>query len=362
MNGIIRGIASRFTASRKPPPTQEQEAVAVAQEATTVRDSTALNEMPQEAVAVAQEATTVRDSTALNEMPQEAVAVAREGTTIRDPTALNEMPQEAVATAQEAATVRNPTALNEMPQEKPRSRIFIPVGGQYRTASYGMPLTSRPDGKLVVFGLPKSGNVWLVSMLTDYFEMPAIAPYDDVDRTGIGMCHLPYSEALAERADFVHGVYIMRDLRDIIVSYFHHAQRADFRESIPNCECQTIEEFYYEWFLPRIAPHHGVHDHAEQFAQRGIPVIRYEKLYDRPEYEFNRLIRRLGLPVDTERISAVVRKNRLDELQKTGRQLDVFVPTPHFRKGGHGGYKTESIIRHVSQTFGEMLARCGYEV
>jgi hypothetical protein len=273
--------------------------------------------------------------------------------------------RDAMAVVEEATTVQDANALNEGAQATLRSPIFLPVGGQYRTASYGTPLASRPDGKLVVFGLPKSGNVWLVSMLTDYLEMPAIAPYYDVDRTGIGMCHFPYSEALAQRADFLHGVYIMRDLRDVVVSYFHHAQRADFRDSIPNCECQTIEEFYYEWFLSRIVPYHDVHNHAEQFAQRSVPVIRYEKLYDNPEYEFNRLLRRLGLPVDTDRISLVVQKNRLEDLRKTGRQLDVFVPTAHFRKGGHGGYKAElpePIIRHMNETFGKLLARWGYEV
>jgi hypothetical protein len=287
----------------------------------------------------------------------------QEGTGATRAAPINE--QEATAATQEATIVRESSAPDAVPQATLRSLIFLPICGEYGSTSYGTPLTCRRDGKLVVFGLPKSGNVWLVSMLVDHFEMPAVDPYKDVDRTGIGMCHLPYSEVLASRADFIHGVYLLRDLRDIIVSYFHHAQRVDFRHSIPNCECQTIEEFYYEWFLSRIVPYHGVHDHADQFARRGIPVVRYENLYDHPEYGLDRLLRRLGLPAESERLSSIVQKNQLELLKQRGRQLDVFVPCVHFRKGGYGGYKTElpqPIIRHVNRTFGEMLARWGYEV
>jgi Sulfotransferase domain len=251
--------------------------------------------------------------------------------------------------------------------EKPRSPIFTEIGGQYRSPSYGLSLTSRPDGKLVVFGLPKSGNAWLVSLLVDYFDLPAIAPQVARNDPGIGMCHLPYSESIAERPDFLHGVYLLRDLRDIVVSYFYHAQRADFRDptaGIPNCEFDTIEEFYFDWFLPRVVPFHRIPTHADEYAQRSLPVVRYEKLCENPALELRRLLHRLGLPSEDARIFDVVEKNRIDKLQKTGRQLDVYVPPAHFRRGGHGGFKEElsdRVLRHISLAFGDMLLRWGYE-
>src|SRR3546814_13242863 len=83
------------------------------------------------------------------------------------------------------------------------SDLFCSVG-QCLHPSYGRPVESRPDGKLVVFGLPKSGNVWLVSMLCDYLQQPAIDPIVNIECPGIGMCHLPFSEEIAHREDFVH--------------------------------------------------------------------------------------------------------------------------------------------------------------
>jgi hypothetical protein len=248
-----------------------------------------------------------------------------------------------------------------------RSPIFTEIGGQFRSPSFGISLTSCPDAKLVVFGLPKSGNVWLVSMLSKYLGLPAIAPYIDVDRGGVGMCHLPFSSEIAKRTDFVHGVYLLRDLRDIIVSYFYHTQRRDFRSvenGIPNCEFDTIEDFYYDWFLPRIVPYHRIFEHADDYVKRGVPVVRYEKLYDHPKRELERLLDRLGLPIDGDHISGVVEECGIDRLKRNGIHLDVYVPPEHFRKGGYGGYKAElpiAVLRHVNTTFGDLLSRWGYD-
>lgn len=237
--------------------------------------------------------------------------------------------------------------------------------GEYLQRSYGAPLDAPPNAKIVVFGLPKSGNVWLVSLLSEYTGLKPIDPFTDVHAHGVGMCHLPYSEEIARRADFVHGVYLIRDLRDVIVSYYHNAQTEWFTNSLPSFHYPTIEQFYYEWFLPRVVPFHRVLTHAEEFTVRGVPPILYEKLYDDPVGEFGRLIRRLGLPFDKERIIAVVERNTMDQLRNSGKQLDVFVPGTHFRKGGYGNYHEElppKIIAHVNETFGDVLKRWGYEI
>ncbi len=244
-----------------------------------------------------------------------------------------------------------------------RCQIFCSPG-QYLQRSYGAPLDGRPDAKIVVFGLPKSGNVWLVSLLSDYTGLKPIDPFTDVDARGVGMCHLPYSEEIACRADFIHGVYLVRDLRDVIVSYFWNAQTEWFHKTLPNFHYPTIEQFYYEWFLPRVVPFHRVLAHAEEFTTRGVPPVLYERLYDDSVGEFGRLIKRLGLHFDQERVAAAVERNTMDRLRNSGKQLDVFVPGTHFRKGGYGNYRQElppKIIAHVNETFGDVLKRWGYE-
>lgn len=246
---------------------------------------------------------------------------------------------------------------------KERNLIFRPQR-EYLTLSYGTALDSRPDGKIVIFALPKSGNVWLVSLLSDYTGLPPIHPIEMVDRAGVGMCHYPYSDMLAERLDFLHGIYLVRDLRDVVVSYYHNSQSACFRDDLPNFHYDTIEEFYYEWFLTRVVPYHDIRNHAARYAEFGLPVIRYECLYDDPERELSRLIKRLGLYCDPSKISEAVDNNRLEKLQREGRMLDGMIPSTHFRKGGYGNYKTElpkKIIDHINDKFGSILARWGYE-
>jgi Sulfotransferase domain len=245
-----------------------------------------------------------------------------------------------------------------------RCQIFCSAG-QYHQSSYGAPLDSRPDAKIVVFGLPKSGNVWLVSLLSDYTGLKPIDPFTDVSARGVGMCHLPYSEEIASRGDFIHGVYLVRDLRDLIVSYFWNSQTEWFQKTLPSFHYPTIEQFYYEWFLPRVVPFHRILTHAEEFTIRGVPPVSYERLYDNPVEELGRLIKRLGLHFDRDRVAAVVEMNTIDRLRNSGKQLDVFVPETHFRKGGYGNYARElppKIIAHVNEVFGDVLKRWGYEI
>ena len=245
-----------------------------------------------------------------------------------------------------------------------KQKIPLFDSSQFRIPSYGRSLSEAPNGKLVVFGLPKCGNVWLVSMLSDYLELPPIDPMVEVERKGVGMCHLPLDQ-VENRRDFIQAIYLMRDIRDVIVSYFHNCQTAWFKDNMPNFHYDDLESFYFEWFLPRVVPFHGIEDHAYKFTEAGIPIVRYERLCADTVGEFARIVKRLGLPFDAGVIEAVVEKNRLDALKKSGKQLNVFVPSTHFRRGGTGGYKNElpaTVLRHVNCRFGRLLTDWGYEL
>ena len=244
------------------------------------------------------------------------------------------------------------------------NNLFCDIG-QFRNPSYGKSLDSRPDGKMIVFGLPKSGNVWLVAMLCQYLSAKAIDPVANVPATGIGMCHLPYSEEFAHRADFLHAAYLVRDLRDVIVSYFHHAKRQDFRANFPNFHYDTMEHFYFQWFLPRIAPFHRIETHAIEYARKGIPVVRYEDLCVDPVKEFQRLILRLGFDFDLDRVRHVVDGHKLETMKREQRVFDVEILPEHFRKGGWGNFRDEmpSIVRKDVETrFANVIGQWGYDL
>lgn len=250
-----------------------------------------------------------------------------------------------------------------LPPEPVLNRMFDTTG--FVIPSYGRSLAELANGKVVVFGLPKSGNVWLVSMLSDYLGTDSIDPMADEDKTGVGMCHLPLSDVIKCRLDFIHGVYLIRDLRDVVVSYFHYAQTDYFKRDMPNFHYDDLESFYFEWFVPRIAPFHGVADHANRYASAGVPVVRYERLCQDTVPEFTRLLKRLGLPLEDQRVTEVVERNRFDRLKKEGRQLNVFVPNTHFRRGGSGSYREEmpqSVQRHLTEAYRPALLDWGYDL
>lgn len=250
----------------------------------------------------------------------------------------------------------------EKPSQPARSLIFNPPE-VYWSQSYGTPLNSKPNGKIVVFGLPKSGNVWIKSLVADYCDLPGVEPVLDVEKRGVGICHWAFRPEFLEREDFLHAVYIMRDIRDIITSYFHYSQTERFLKARPEFHYRDVDSFYYEWFLSRMVTTYRWHTHAAEYAALGIPVVRYESLNSDPVGEFERLICKWGLEVDRDRISSAVKKNSISELKRTGKQLDVFVPPSHFRKGGSGNYREElpaQVLRDINERFAALLSRWGY--
>ena len=229
--------------------------------------------------------------------------------------------------------------------------------------SYGTDFRSRPDGKIVVFGFPKSGNSWAVSLLADYFECPVIDPVVDVGATGVGMTHLPFCRHVADRADFLRGVCMVRDPRDVVLSYSHYSQTDAFKQARPEFHYQDLRTFYYDWFLSRAVPAHRFNLHADQYAGLGVPTLRYEALRAAPADELCRLLRVWGDKADQSGIEASVEANELSKLQREGKMLNTFTSSTHFRKGAVGDYKTElpaDIIMDVEVRFNEMIGRWGY--
>lgn len=238
--------------------------------------------------------------------------------------------------------------------------------GKYFPFAHQQPLDSWPKGKIVIFGLPKAGNTWIVSLLCDYLDLKGLHLYKDKGKKGVGMLHDPLNYRFKVRRDFARGVYIMRDMRDSIVSYYHYTQTDYYKElNDPYVNYTNISTFYHDYFLNKLVYRYDWHNHAEGFVSHGVPVIRYEDLYDDPVAAFTALIARMGLPVDEAKAAQAVENNELKRLKKSGKELWHKVPKTHFRKGGYGGYKNEmppELIARINHQWGEYLTRWGYDV
>ena len=242
--------------------------------------------------------------------------------------------------------------------------MFVdPVSSNYE--AFGPNFLSVPNGKAVIFGIPKSGNAWLQSMLVAYFDTDPVLTIKDSDTKGVLSIHDPYDEAMQFRLDFANGVCLIRDIRDVIVSYYHYGQTEEFKRAMTRFYYEDFEAFYYEWFLSRCVPSHQLHTFAQNYAERGIPIVRYERLQADPDRELSILIARWGFTPDMERIKAITQAHHLKILKTKGIDIGYHVEKSHFRKGGWGNFLTEMpshILRDVNERFEDFLKRWGYPV
>jgi len=233
----------------------------------------------------------------------------------------------------------------------------------YWYRAYGLQLRDVPRAKIVIFGIPKSGNVWLQSLLCDTLGLQPIDPVGQTDASGVGMTHLPFCAAVADREDFLHGVCLVRDPRDVLASYYHYMKTPYFRSARPEFHYEDWDEFYYDWYLSRAVPAFDLLAHSDTYARLGVPVVRYERLRIDPGREVLRLLKRWGLAADEEVVASAVKKNEISQLRKTGKSLNVEVPRSHFRSGSVGNFKSEiptEILRDFEHRFSSVLSRWGY--
>jgi hypothetical protein len=229
--------------------------------------------------------------------------------------------------------------------------------------SYGLPMNSHPAGKIVVFGFPKCGNVWLKSLIADYTGLPPIEPLYDVDKSGVGITHLPFARHIGDRADFLHGVCIVRDPRDVVASMYKYSQTNRFRSARPEFHYDDEVSFYFDWFLSRLATADQLLTHSERYARLGVPIVHYERLRADTEGELRRLLLRWGLPVDDAAVRKAVEANQIEKLRTEGKTLEKVIAPEHFRRGAVGGYRDELpeiVIKDIERRFERVLRRWGY--
>jgi hypothetical protein len=250
-----------------------------------------------------------------------------------------------------------------LPEANRKSIFALP--GDYYPGAHTYPLEAfGQNHKIVVFGLPKSGNTWVISLLSDYLNLPPVHLHEDRNKCGVTAEHNHLTYAIKIRRDLSRGVYVLRDIRDIVVSFYYFARTDFFKElNDPYFKEDGIETFYYRYFLHKLVPRYGMMTHAEKYSMHGVPVIQYERLWDNPVNTFSGLLHRMGLPVDKQKVVQAVEKNTLQKLQKEGKQLWQQFPATHFRKGGYGSYKQElpdDIIDDINFRFKRFLDRWGY--
>jgi hypothetical protein len=239
-----------------------------------------------------------------------------------------------------------------------------------------VPITELVEDDIFVVGYPKSGNTWSQDLVagTVFGVLPEFAPpelaLDLVPDVHASPCYKRYatpmyfkSHSLPDPA-YKNVVYLLRDGRDVMVSYFYHrlalegpVAPVDFLEMV-----QTGKGlFLSKW-----------HQHVEAwlsnpFSARMI-VIKYEDLKEDTARELDGFCKFAGVDRSTEFLRMIAQGTTFDKMQK--REMNLGLGDPQWpkeklfrRRGVVGSYKDE-MPAEALQAFlaesGDVLHRCGY--
>lgn len=230
-------------------------------------------------------------------------------------------------------------------------------------ASHGRQL-SGPNDKLVIFGLPRSGNTWLQTCLSMCLDVQVIDPWFQVDKSGVGMCHLPVSHDVLSRTDFIHALCLIRDPRDIAASYFNFIQKENWRTKAPWFADFEEADFLYSYYFPRSESMYDFYNFWDRYACLNIPIVRYEDMLSNLECVLQRIFHLLGLKVQHSKIAEAISFTNIHNLSSVGVAGYEYVSPQHFGTGVSGGYKTtfsDKSIRQLNRRYETLLQNWGYE-
>lgn len=231
-----------------------------------------------------------------------------------------------------------------------------------------------PDDVFIV-SYPKSGNTWVRFLLANIIRYDSGEPVDfhsvhqvipDIEVKAhekilhtmppprLIKSHEPYDSR------FKRVIYILRDGRDVMVSYYYHLhEQGQFEGSFLD-------------FLRKDDLHPCLwHEHVESWLphtkQCELLLIRYEGLIKQPEIELEKMCGFAGLPCDRDRLRWAVSNSSFDAMRKIEREKGrAFGKTQGFefvRKGVVGDWQNhfDSAHKAVFKSYAnQMLLRLGY--
>jgi hypothetical protein len=225
---------------------------------------------------------------------------------------------------------------------------------------------------LYVLGHPRSGTNWLCLLLEECTGMP-------VNR--FWLRKLP---TLAPRIIHLHRllpfksirprtVYILRDGRDVVVSWYLASFHDAHRERIPSIEAYIGRKMRREDLrenLPRFIEYLtqdrnssvDYRRHVSTALERGLFMVKYEDLLQNTVETLARVVHRLtGEEPDLARIEQAVQHH--DFKRRSGRKRGEEDSKSHFRKGVAGDWRNH-FTREAAEVFdryaGDLLVRVGY--
>jgi hypothetical protein len=240
---------------------------------------------------------------------------------------------------------------------------------------------------------PRSGSTWLRFMLYEvlrgeeagFGNIDKCIPEIDAHR-GVPPI-LPGGGRLIKtheqyRKDYTRAVFLVRDLRDVLLSNYARAVGVGLAPLVSNGD---LDSFLLSFLKGTALQQGSWHEHTRSWlesplAKNGnLMVVRYEDLRKSPEQVIGQLVEFLGVTPDFRVIRKAIEDNSLQQMRaKEDRAAKVGEHSPllashknngedgrFVRKGAVGGWRnklTDAQIKIIDQHAGEVLQTLGYEL
>lgn len=216
----------------------------------------------------------------------------------------------------------------------------------------------------VVNSMPKSGTLWMIAMLEDILGVKA--------RHQITVSHVRDIESDWPKPNNHGAVALVRDIRDVVVSWFHHLARLDLQNGFRAARYSNIEQFYFEYFIGQICGserfYFGDFDRwLNYIGANSIPLIRYEDMIADTLSAISRVMTFWKVDVSETDLRDVVHSYAFENMQANAGDRDGYVSdmlrSGHLHQGSPGAWQEElsnRVADDIAVRFDDYQRRLNY--
>ncbi|KJS38588.1 MAG: hypothetical protein VR74_05310 [Hyphomonas sp. BRH_c22] len=230
--------------------------------------------------------------------------------------------------------------------------------------AYKAPEAILPPERFFINSFPKSGTIWLMAMVGEALGI-------STDKH-LYLVHGADVEVAYHSVSLIGGVALVRDLRDVVISWYHEALRNDHQSGFKMSRYPDVSSFYYGYFLGRVEgnPQYHFGDLARwinYLSARAIPIVRYEDMIQDAAGTLQWLFSFWRIGVDEAAVERAVSRTSLSEINHSYGQTDTYIGdrlrAGHARAGTAGGWKAElsqDVVDDIGNRFRSFQERFGY--
>lgn len=221
---------------------------------------------------------------------------------------------------------------------------------------------------------PKSGATWLCRLLAETLDLR----FDDNSYPKPGAAVMKH-----HRLSFKSNptITIIRDPRDVAVSYFHHISKPfagdpfnkhsvaimqkevfDGKVADPS-DNEQLKIFIKKLVTSPVTPSFTWGEFYRHQSRKGVPIIRYEDMRIDAASSLGKVLKEIGADYSEERLLEVIDKHDIKKILAKRKQDGNKEGSFFIRKGEVGGWRErlcEESIALIEKDAGDLLDKYGY--